>query len=236
MNIQGYQKMTLLDFPGKVACTVFTGGCNLRCPFCHNAGLVRSPRETDSLESEVLSYLSKRRGILDGVCVTGGEPLLQPDLGNFLKQVKDLGLAVKLDTNGSLPHLLAPLLATGWIDYVAMDVKSSPQGYPAAVGCDVDFAPFRESIRLLQQSGIPHEFRTTAVKGIHTPEDFLQISREIGDANYFIQAFVDSGNLLGEGCAAFDREESLELLKQARTHTPRARLRGQDEDEIHRIN
>ncbi|MBQ8431738.1 MAG: anaerobic ribonucleoside-triphosphate reductase activating protein [Clostridia bacterium] len=230
MNIQGYQKMTLLDFPGKVACTVFTGGCNLRCPFCHNAGLVRSPKEYDNLESEVLSYLSKRRGILDGVCVTGGEPLLQPDLGDFLKQVKEMGLAVKLDTNGSLPALLESLLATGWVDYVAMDVKSSPEGYSAAVGRPTDFAPFRESIRLLKESGIPHEFRTTAVKGIHTPEDFEKISREIGDAAYFIQAFVDSGNLLGEGCTAFDREESLALLEQARTHTPRARLRGQDED------
>lgn len=163
MNIQGFQKLTLLDFPGRTACTVFTGGCNLRCPFCHNGGLVRTPMAEPNRTDEVLTYLSRRQGILDGVCVTGGEPLLQPDLLDFLKQIKEMGYAVKLDTNGSLPDRLAAALDSGLIDYVAMDVKSSPEGYSAATGSDADPVVYDRSIRLLRQSGIPHEFRTTAV-------------------------------------------------------------------------
>lgn len=229
MNIQGYQKLTLLDFPGKVACTLFTGGCNLRCPFCHNAGLVLEPHESQNMEDEVLDYLSKRKGLLDGVCITGGEPLLQPDLIEFMQKVKSLGLLIKLDTNGSMPSKLRTLLESGLVDYVAMDIKSSKQGYPLAIGCDMDFSLFEESINLLKSSKIPHEFRTTAVKGIHTKDDFLQIARLIGDQPYFIQRFVDSGNLLGEGCSAFSEGEGEELLNIVKEHTPAARLRGQDE-------
>ena len=229
MNIQGYQKLTLLDFPGKVACTLFTGGCNLRCPFCHNATLVLSPHDSENMEGEVLEYLSRRKGLLDGVCITGGEPLLQPDLMDFMKKVKALGLAIKLDTNGSFPKKLKEILDTGLVDYVAMDVKSSPEGYAKATGCEIDFSVFEESIKLLQSCGVPHEFRTTAVRGIHAPNDFLKISEILGDEPYFIQGFVDSGNLLGEGCDAFSEVESRALLENAKTHTPAASLRGQDE-------
>ena len=229
MNIQGYQKLTLLDFPGKVACTLFTGGCNLRCPFCHNAGLVLEPHESQNMENEVLDYLSKRKGLLDGVCITGGEPLLQPDLIEFMQKVKSLGLLIKLDTNGSMPGKLRTILESGLVDYVAMDIKSSGQGYPLAIGCDMDFSLFEESINLLKSSKIPHEFRTTAVKGIHTKEDFLQISKMLGDQPYFIQRFVDSGNLLGKGCSAFSESEGEDLLNIVKKHTPAARLRGQDE-------
>ena len=229
MNIQGYQKLTLLDFPGKVACTVFTGGCNLRCPFCHNATLVNSPHDSLNMEDEVLDYLSRRKGLLDGVCITGGEPLLQPDLIDFMKKIKALGLAIKLDTNGSFPERLKEILDTGLVDFVAMDVKSSPEGYAKAIGCEMEFSKFEESIKLLKLCGISHEFRTTAVKGIHTPSDFLKISEILGDEPYFIQGFVDSGNLLGEGCDAFSESESHELLENAKKHTPAAKLRGQDE-------
>ena len=229
MNVQGYQKLTLLDFPGKVACTLFTGGCNLRCPFCHNATLVLDPHGSQSMEDEVLDYLARRKGILDGVCITGGEPLLQPDLIEFMQKVKALGLAIKLDTNGSLPKKLKEILDTGLVDYVAMDVKSSPEGYAKAIGCDMDFSDFAESIALIKSCGVPHEFRTTAVKGIHTPKDFEAISELLGDEPYFIQGFVDSGNLLGEGCEAFSQSESQQLLENAKKHTPAARLRGQDE-------
>ena len=229
MNIQGYQKLTLLDFPGKVACTLFTGGCNLRCPFCHNATLVLEPHDSQSMEDEVLEYLSRRKGLLDGVCITGGEPLLQPDLMDFMKKVREMGLAIKLDTNGSLPEKLKEILDTGLVDYVAMDVKSSPEGYSRAIGCEIGFSPFAESIALLKSCGIPHEFRTTAVKGIHSPEDFEEISVLLGDEPYFIQGFVDSGNLLGEGCEAFSESESQKLLENAKKHSPAARLRGQDE-------
>ena len=229
MNVQGYQKMTLLDFPGKVACTVFTGGCNLRCPFCHNADLVRHPVAGANMEAEVLEFLARRRGLIDGVCITGGEPLLQPDLLSFVQRIKEMGYLVKLDTNGMLPKRLAEVLCSGLLDYVAMDVKSSPRGYARAVGCDVDIAAFEESIRLIQESGIAHEFRTTAVKGIHTVEDFSEIGRWIGrDELYFIQGFRDSGNLLSDGCQAFSGAETEALLAAAKQHLPRATVRGSD--------
>ena len=227
MNVQGYQKLTLLDYPGRTACTVFTGGCNLRCPFCHNAGLVRTPLAGPNLADEVLAYLAKRKGILDGVCVTGGEPLLQPDLEDFLRKVKEMGYAIKLDTNGMLPQRLAGVLATNLVDYVAMDIKSSPDGYPAATGTDADVSAVSDSLSILRGSGIPFELRTTAVRGIHTEADFAAIGQWIGDVPaYFIQRFVDSGQLLGSGCDAFTPEEMERLLTTVRVHVPTAQLRG----------
>ena len=231
MNIQGFQKMTLLDFPGRVACTVFTGGCNLRCPFCHNGGLVRTPFESANMEDEVFAYLTKRKGLLDGVCITGGEPLLQPDLEGFVRRVKEMGYLVKLDTNGSLPKRLGALLATGLIDYVAMDIKSSPEGYEAATGCQIDPTVYAESVDLIRNSGVAHEFRTTAVKGIHTVADFAAIGKWLsGEERYFIQCFVDSKNLLGGNCAAFDEEETEALLKAVRPYIPGAAVRGRDQN------
>lgn len=229
MNIQGYQKMTLLDYPGRVACTVFTGGCNLRCPFCHNAGLVSTPVAQPNAIDEVLAYLSRRQNILDGVCITGGEPLLQPDLTDFIRRLKDMGFAVKLDTNGSLPHRLQAVLDTGLVDYVAMDIKSSPAGYSRTIGCEMDIEAFASSVRLLKEGRVPFELRTTAVKGIHTPADFAAIGRWIGGQNppaYFIQRFVDSGNLLGEGCAAFSDSEMDELADAVRQYVPSVQIRG----------
>ena len=227
MNVQGYQKLTLLDFPGRTACTVFTGGCNLRCPFCHNAGLVRTPLAGPNLTDEVLVYLQKRRGILDGVCITGGEPLLQPDLADFLRKVKEMGYAVKLDTNGTLPRRLEAILATNLVDYVAMDIKSSPDGYAAATGTDADVSAVTDSLSLLRQSGIPYELRTTAVRGLHTAADFAAIGEWLGDVPaYFIQRFVDSGQLLGEGFDAFSPEETEHLLTTVRAYIPSAQLRG----------
>lgn len=232
MNVQGYQKLTLLDFPEHVACTVFTGGCNLRCPFCHNASLVLSPRESANLEEEVLSYLAGRKGILEGVCVTGGEPLLQPDLSDFVKQVKNMGYSVKLDTNGSDPDALDALLATGMIDYVAMDIKSSPEHYEAAIGKAFPIERFQRSAEIIRSSGILHEFRTTLVKGIHRVEDMDGIGKWLaGEEKYFLQAFVDSGNLLGKGFEAFSAEETREFLQTIRKYIPTAKLRGQEEGE-----
>ena len=227
MNVQGYQKLTLLDYPGRTACTVFTGGCNLRCPFCHNAGLVRTPLAGPNLTDEVLAYLQKRQGILDGVCVTGGEPLLQPDLEDFLRKVKEMGYAVKLDTNGMLPKRLEAILATKLVDYVAMDVKSSPDGYPAATGTDADVSAVTDSLSILRGSGIPYELRTTAVRGIHISADFHAIGEWIGEVPaYYIQRFVDSGQLLGSGFDAFTDEEMEHLLATVREQVPSAQLRG----------
>ncbi len=229
MNIQGFQKMTLLDFPQKVAATVFTGGCNLRCPFCHNGELVRTPTMYVNMETEVLAFLTKRRGLLDGVCITGGEPLLQSDLIPFLEKVKKLGYAVKLDTNGSLPHQLQTVLSTGLVDYVAMDIKSSPKGYPLAIGGETDFSLFAESIRMLQSGNIPHEFRTTVVKGIHTMADIEEIARMLqGDTLYFLQRYRASDQQLGDGCDAFSPQEMREMLRVAQAFVPNAALRGCD--------
>lgn len=227
MNIQGFQKLTLLDFPEKLACTVFCGGCNLRCPFCHNATLVRQPMASPNQTETVLAYLQTRKGILDGVCVTGGEPLLQPDIAELLRRIKELGLLVKLDTNGTLPHRLEMLLAQGLVDYVAMDVKSSPENYPIAIGSDWDVADFLSSIELLRHSGIAHEFRTTAVKGLHTLSDFRGIATLLsGEEKYFIQNFADSGNLLGKGFAPFTLAELQVFLAEVQKHIPGAQLRG----------
>ncbi len=231
MNIQGFQKLTLLDFPGKMACTVFTGGCNLRCPFCHNAGLVLDPVEYDSAEDEVLEYLEKRKNLLDGVCVTGGEPLLQKDLASFLKKVKDMGYLVKLDTNGSMPDRLAEILSLGLVDYVAMDIKSAPFNYSAATGIEnIDLAPFKKSVELIINSGVDHEFRTTVVKGLHTIQDIDGIARWLeGEEKVFLQGYVDSGNILsGSGLSAFSEEEMKSFLCAINKRIPHASLRGQD--------
>lgn len=229
INIQGYQKLTLLDFPGKVACTVFTGGCNLRCPFCHNAGLVKSPCEQESAYEDVIGYLSKRKGIIDGVCVTGGEPLLQPHLAEFLKEIKDLGYLIKLDTNGSLPEKLKEILSLSLVDYVAMDIKSSPEGYTKASGAEIPFEKFSESMNILRESPVSYEFRTTAVKGIHTLSDFEKISEILlPREKYYIQNFIDSGNLLSDGCCAFTKDEMKEILEAVRKKVPRTSLRGVD--------
>lgn len=227
MNIQGFQKMTLLDFPGAVACTVFTGGCNLRCPFCHNADLVRTPTMYVNMLPQVMEYLEKRKGLIDGVCVTGGEPLLQPDLQEFLKTVKEMGYRIKLDTNGSLPDKLSRILKTGYIDYVAMDVKSSLENYPVAIGGETDVALFQESMHILQNSGIPYEFRTTVVKGIHTPDDIEAIAKLLkGEERFFLQTFKDSGNLLQGGFEAFSHQEMTAMLSTVKQYVPNAELRG----------
>jgi len=221
--------MTLLDYPTKTACTVFTGGCNLRCPFCHNADLVRHPMASASMETEVLAYLEKRQGLIDGVCVTGGEPLLQHDLAAFLTRVKAMGYAVKLDTNGRLPSRLQAILQTGLVDYVAMDLKHIPERYAEAVGCDADPAPFLESLRVLSESGIAYELRTTAVRGIHRVEDFEEMAGLIPqNPPYFIQCFKDSGNLLAQGCSAFSEAEMQECLRNAKKHHQNTYIRGLD--------
>ena len=228
MNIQGFQKLTLLDFPGKVACTVFTGGCNLRCPFCHNGSLVLEPTIYSDATQDVLDYLSKRKGIIDGVCITGGEPLLQSDLKDFIKKVKDMGYAVKLDTNGSMPDKLAELIGTGLIDYIAMDIKSSPESYSLATGVEADIEDYKKSVDIIRQSGINHEFRTTAVKGIHTGADFDKIGQWLaGSRHYYIQRFVDSGNLI-KGGDAFSEDEMRGLLSIIKKYIPDAQLRGQN--------
>lgn len=229
MRIQGLQKLTLLDFPERVACTVFFAGCNFRCPFCHNASLVVDiPLEGDITEKEFFSFLKKRQGILDGVCVTGGEPLLQPNIENFIRKIKDLGYAVKLDTNGSFPEKLKFLVESGLVDYVAMDIKNCPEEYGITAGVpNLDVSSIIESVSYLKEGHVPFEFRTTVVKGHHTRESFEKIGQWLqGTERYFLQNFVDSGDLIGKETKGCSEEEMREFLKVVQKYVLEAKLRG----------
>lgn len=230
MLISGLQKLTLLDYPGKVACTVFTGGCNFRCPFCHNAPLVLPERiAQDTTEQEVLDFLRKRRGVLDGVAVTGGEPLLHKDIGAFLEKVRELGFMIKLDTNGSFPDRLIGLVEAGLVDRVAMDVKNAPALYAHTVGLDrLDMAAVEKSRDFLLSGRIDYEFRTTVVKGLHTRESIEQAAQWIAGAKeYYLQQFKDSGDVLHiEGLSAFDEAQMRELREAAAKYVPSVELRG----------
>lgn len=229
MRICGLQKLSMVDYPGKLAATVFTGGCNLRCPFCHNALLVTRLSESPEIsEAEVLRFLESRKGLLDGVVLSGGEPLLQPGAAHFLGNVKAMGYHIKLDTNGCYPQALRQILEQGLVDYVAMDIKNSPERYAETVGLtSFDLAPVEESIALLRQSSIPYEFRTTVVRQLHTKADIEAIGRWLqGSERYYLQNFVDSGNLVGSGLAGFSEPEMHALLETARPWFRFTQLRG----------
>lgn len=228
MIIEGLQKTTLLDYPGNVACTLFAHGCNLRCPFCHNAGLVvRQPANIIDKE-EIAAFLEKRKGILDGICLTGGEPLAQKDSLEFIEFLKSFGYKIKLDTNGFYPDRLKEAVGRGLIDYIATDIKSSKEGYPRAVGIEgIDIAPIEESVEFIMSCGVDYEFRTTAVKGLHLVSDFENIGKWIkGAKRYFIQQFIDSGDIISAGFDAFSKEETEKLLAAVRENVPTAQIRG----------
>ncbi len=229
MEFNGFLKLTLLDFPEKTACTLFTKGCNFRCPFCHNASLVLSRTSEECYsEEEVLLFLEKRRGILDGVCVTGGEPLLHSSLETFLTKVKALGYAVKLDTNGSFPTRLRLLVEKGLVDYVAMDIKNTLEKYPLTVGNPLfDTKDIEQSVAFLLGGHVPYEFRTTVVAEYHTPEDIETIAVWIQDApRYFLQNFEDSGDLIGQNLHAVSRETLESMRVCAGKHIASVSLRG----------
>ncbi|MBR6558865.1 MAG: anaerobic ribonucleoside-triphosphate reductase activating protein [Clostridia bacterium] len=199
MKFFGLQKLTLLDYPGKVACTIFTGGCNFRCPFCHNASLVLRPGECKSFsEEEILSFLKKRVGVLEGVCITGGEPLMQNGIDEFISKVKELGYNIKLDTNGSFPDKLKNIIDRGLVDRVAMDIKNSKEKYSSTVDIeDYDITPIQRSIDILLEGKIDYEFRTTVSQQLHTTEDMVEIGKWINGAKeYYIQNFKDSGDII----------------------------------------
>jgi len=229
MRIQGLQKLTLLDYPEHTACTVFTAGCNFRCPFCHNASLVVNiPKEAEISEDEFFTFLQKRKGILDGVCVSGGEPLLQPDIELFIRKIKDMGFAVKLDTNGSFPDKLIHLVEQGLVDYVAMDIKNSPETYDFTAGTEtLDIVSVKKSVAYLKEGHVPFEFRTTVVKHYHSKESFEEIGKWLaGTEKYFLQNFVDSGDLIGKNTRGCSEEEMKEFLMTVKKYIPSAKLRG----------
>lgn len=210
VKIFGLQKLSLLDFPGKTACTVFTGGCNWRCPFCHNAALVTELNTVETLdEDEFFAFLKKRKGILEGVCITGGEPLMQPDIVEFIKDIRALGYPVKLDTNGSFPEKLKEVVNLGLVDYVAMDIKNSPESYEKTVGINnLDLTAVRESAAFLMSGAVDYEFRTTVVKEFHCAEDFESIAQWIkGAKRYYLQSFTDSGDIIGDNLSAHTKDE-----------------------------
>ena len=229
MKFNGFQKLTLLDYPGKVACTLFTAGCNLRCPFCHNASLVTHIEEGFSYdEAEILDFLRKRQGVLEGVCITGGEPLLQNGVTDFIKKIKELGYSVKLDTNGSFPEKLTMLAESKLIDYVAMDIKNCKEKYVLTAGItDLHIGNIEKSVEFLLSGKIPYEFRTTVVSQFHTPQDIEEIAKWIKGADkYFLQNFVDSGDLIADGLCAVSPETMQNMRAKAAKFIPNAAIRG----------
>ena len=229
MNIQGFQTLTMLDFPGHTACTVFTGGCNLRCPFCHNVRLVLDPEgEPGVPEAEFFAFLERRRGVLDGVAVTGGEPLLQPDLAEFLRRVKAAGYLVKLDTNGFFPERLAALLGEGLLDYAAVDIKNAPEKYAATCGRErLDLQPLLRTVQLLKASELRYEFRTTVTRELHTVQSIADAARMIeGAPRYYLQAFRDSGILSEGSCTAPEEDTLREMAAAAAPYVGFVGIRG----------
>ena len=246
MQLHGLSKLTLLDFPGHLACTVFTGACNFRCPFCHNAPLVLAPDSCPQIsEEEFFEFLSSRKGKLDGVCITGGEPTLQPDLPDFIAKIKDLGFLVKLDTNGYRPEVLKSLLKQNLPDMVAMDIKNSKEQYALTSGLEeaaFDISRIEESISLLLTSSIPHEFRTTVTKELHSLKTMQSLGlwlSKLAEKNtgsplfsspYFLQNFKDSGDLVCCIANRFQPVEEMELQEFVRLlqpYIPNTKLRGE---------
>lgn len=227
MNINGLQKLTLLDFPGRTACTVFLAGCDMKCPFCHNSDLIDGTAPAVMSDAELLDFLKKRFGLLDGVAFTG-EPLLRKELPELLKKIKELGYAVKLDTNGAHPSELQALISSGLLDYVAMDIKNSPAKYPDTAGSDkLDLDDIKRSISILINSGIDYEFRTTVVSPLHDETSFKEIGPMIkGAKRYFLQAFTDNESVPFRGFQTPTREELEKYAELTRPFVGSVEIRG----------
>ena len=229
MKFGGLQKLTLLDYPDKVASTVFTVGCNFRCPFCHNNSLVcgHGVEKTEFSEQEVLKFLQKRRNLLEGVCLTGGEPLIQPHVEDFLQQVRNMGYKIKLDTNGSFPEKLALLIQKGLVDYVAMDVKNSQEQYAKTVGCALDVSSIEQSVQLLKSGVVDYEFRTTVTATFHTEDSIRNMAKWLqGAKRLYLQQFVDSGDLIDETVTGVDEATLKRYCEIAREFVPNTFVRG----------
>lgn len=231
MKICGFNKTTLLDYPGRVACTIFLGGCNFRCPFCQNGGLVERPeQQPEYSREEILSFLKKRKGILDGVCISGGEPTLSPSLGSLLQDIKRLGYSIKLDTNGSRPGILKSLAKDRLIDMIAMDIKTSPGRYSVLTGVShPDLNALYESVDFLMSGTIDYEFRTTVVKELHTESDFHEIGMWLKGAKaYYLQAYRDSEEVLQPGFSSYSQEELMHFRSILLNSISLVEIRGID--------
>lgn len=226
MNIAGVQKVTLLDYPGKVACEIFTQGCNFECPFCQNSSLIPITNTGEFSEEEIFEYLNLRKNILDGVVITGGEPTVQKDLKEFIKKIKDLGLLVKLDTNGGNPKVLQELIDEDLVDYVAMDIKNIFNKYNITAGKKINLDNIKKSIEILKASKIDYEFRTTIIKEMHSLDDIVSICKLVGNAKYYLQNFEDSENVIDHSLHGFSREELLFIDKYLKDLFPNVEIRA----------
>lgn len=229
LNISGFQKLTLTDFPEKVACIIFTQGCNFKCPFCQNSDLLDISKDSKEFtEDDIFKYLIKRKNILDGVVITGGEPLMQPDLKDFIKKIKDLKLQVKLDTNGSSPDKLEKLIKENLLDYIAMDIKNDNENYQKTVGIrDINLNNIYKSIDIIKNSNIKHEFRTTIAKELHTYDNIYNICKIIGNNEiYYLQNFEDSQGVINHNLHSFSKEELKEIEEKLIEKYPNVKIRG----------
>ncbi|NLK28465.1 MAG: anaerobic ribonucleoside-triphosphate reductase activating protein [Clostridiales bacterium] len=231
MQIHGFNKTTLLDYPKHLASTIFLGGCNMRCPFCQNSSLVLCPGSVPTISSEeVFSYFEKRKGILEGVCITGGEPTIYPELIDLIKRIKSLGLKVKLDTNGSNPDILKSLVNKQLIDYVAMDIKNSRENYNLSIGLEhFPMDKINESVNYLLSSPVEYEFRTTIVKEHHTEQDILSIGQWIKGAKaYYLQSYRDSGEIISPGLSSHSKDTLMHYVQLLTPFVDKVQLRGVD--------
>lgn len=229
MNIVGLIKMTLLDYPGHVACTVFLQGCNFRCPFCYNSSLIESQKDSLIPLDDFLAFLDKRKNLLDGVAISGGEPLLNPNIIDLIKLIKEKGFKVKLDTNGSYPSMLKKLIEEKLVDYVAMDIKNTYEKYPLTTNCNVNIEDIKESVSILLNSSIDYEFRTTVVKQFHNVEDFKIIGENIkGAKNYFLQSYQDKESVLNRSLTPLSKDELQSCLKAVSSYVTNCSIRGID--------
>ncbi len=227
MIISGFQKLTLLDYPNKLASIVFTQGCNFKCAYCQNSDLLSIKTEGLIDEKEIFDYLKKRKKVLDGVVITGGEPTIQPNLTLFIQRVKDLGLKVKLDTNGSNPEIIKKLLKEDLVDYIAMDIKTDFDKYGDIIKINWNMDNIKKSIKLIKESTIEHEFRTTINKNDHTIEDLRRICEYLGpDENYYIQNFEQSDYVLDKSLKSFSKDELIRIEKKLKKEFPNVKVRG----------
>lgn len=231
MKIYGLNKTTLLDYPGKVAATIFLGGCNFRCPFCQNSSLVLNPSAQPEIPvKEVLSFLKKRKGILDGICITGGEPTLSPDLPELLQEIRTLGYPIKLDTNGTHPALLKTLTEQNLIQMTAVDIKACPDNYPALCGLvHPELDAVKETVEFLKNGTLDYEFRTTVIRELHSEKDFIEIGQWLTGAKaYYLQAYRDSEEVLQPGFSSYTRKELEHFREILKRTIPLVELRGID--------
>ncbi len=226
LRISGFNKLTLLDYPGYMACIIFTQGCNYKCSFCHNSKLIGRKNDESYKEEEILEFLEKRKNILEGICISGGEPLIQKELKEFLIKIKDIGYKVKIDTNGSYPDALKDLIDNKLVDYVAMDIKNDFNNYEKTAGV-TNIDNIKKSIDILLNSDIDYEFRTTIVKELHTMDNIINIAKLIkGTKNYYLQKFIDSGDLVKKDLHALSDKEMKNIEKEIRKYIPNVKIRG----------